>query len=161
MVAAPSCYTGMCACRRLLSLKPTGLESGICLCTSEKAVQRNRLLQAKLIFWKNLLSACRGMEIRGFLKTRELRREMFNAVNSQGFLCILYVCSKSMNAGVIFISNTHLQSIEFLWIISRFLGKSDKECGCISTPRPDAVKASGSVVDSVLIWFTQLLMVGF
>lgn len=75
-------------------------------------------------------------------------------------MCILYVCSESMNTGFTFSSNTHLQRIKFLWIvISRFLEKSDKEC--ISTPTPDAVKTFGKVVVSVLIGFTQLLMVGF
>lgn len=106
MVTAPSCYTGMCACHRLLSLEPTGLESGLLYfrvgCSEEQITGCQIYLLKELI-----LSLWRNADYRWSLK----RREMFSAVNSQSFLCILHVCPESMNTGVIFRLSAHLQSI--------------------------------------------------
>lgn len=102
----------MCACHRLLLLKPTGLESGLQYfrigCSEEQITgcQTNLLKEP-------ILSLQRNRDYWCFL----YRRETFNAVNSQSSLCIFYVCSESMNTGVIFSSNTRLQSIWFLWIV--------------------------------------------
>lgn len=156
MGTAPPCYPGMCACLRLL--KPTGLESGICLCTPEEAVQRSRLLHGKLILCKSHSSACRGMQITADSSAEDSWERRCLMLPIEHFVCLFWKheCRCCIQLKHPF------QSIWFLWIIiSSFLEKSDRECGWLGAPRPDADKAFGSVAVSVLIRVTQLLMFGF
>lgn len=86
MVTAPSYYTGLCACHRLLSLNPTGLESGILLLYFSIGCSEVWIAECPTNLLKEpFLNLQRNGGYWWFLN----RRELFNAVNSQ---CICIPC---------------------------------------------------------------------